>query len=96
MHQVLHTDDTEFAQVLLDDLVVGEGDTLLINLSISALVDEVTDGFHRGVSVSYVRLDDFKHLGSGFGEFDKDGVVNLEKTEELHNLARFRGHFVDA
>lgn len=37
MDQILHTDHTVLAQVLLDDLVVSQGQTLLINLSISAL-----------------------------------------------------------
>lgn len=95
MHQIFHTDNTKLAEVRLDDLVVGERDTLLVNLSVSALVDEVADGFHARVAVGDVRLDYFEHLGSGFGEFDEDAVVDLEKTEELHNLAGFGGHFID-
>lgn len=41
MNQVLHTDDTELAQILLDDLVVGEGYSLFIHLCIATLVDEI-------------------------------------------------------
>jgi len=33
VNQILHTDDTKLAQLLLDDLVIGQGDTLLINLA---------------------------------------------------------------
>ena len=95
MNQILHTDDAKFAQVLLDDLVVGEGDSLLIDLSISALVDKIADRLDRGVTIGDVGFDYFEHFGSGFGEFDKDTVVDLEETEKLHNLAGFRGHFVD-
>jgi len=31
--QILHTDDAKFAQLLLNDLVIGQGNTLLINLA---------------------------------------------------------------
>ena len=81
MHQILHADDAEFAKVLLDNLVVGEWDPLLIDLSISALVDEVADGLHGGVTIGDVGFDDFEHFGCSFGDFDKDTVVDLEETE---------------
>jgi len=31
--QILDTDDAKFAQLLLNDLVIGQGNTLLINLA---------------------------------------------------------------
>ena len=81
MHQIFHADDAEFAKVLFDDLVIGERDPLLVNLSISTLVDEVADGLHGGVTIGNVGLNDFKHFGGSFGDFDKDTVVDLEETE---------------
>ena len=81
MHQILHADDAEFAKVLLDDLVIGEWDPLLIDLPISTLVDEVADGLHGGVTIGDVGFDDFEHFGCSFGDFDKDTVVDLEETE---------------
>ena len=95
MHQILHTDDAEFAQVLLDDLVISEGNPLLVHLPVSSLVDKVADGFYARVPIGNVRFDDFEHFGSSFGEFDEDAVVDLEETEELHYFTGFRGHFVD-
>ena len=95
MDQVLHTDDAEFAQLLLDDLVIGKGYTLLVDLSVAALVDEVADGFDTGVAVGDIGLDYFEHFGGGFGEFDEDAVVDLEEAEELEDLAGFWGNFVD-
>jgi len=35
--EILNADDTILAEVLLDDLVVSQGDTLLVDLAISAL-----------------------------------------------------------
>ena len=95
MDQVLHTDDAKFAQLLLDDLVIGEGYTLLVDLSVAALIDEVADGFDAGVAVGDIGLDYFEHFGGGFGEFDEDAVIDLEEAEELEDLAGFGGDFVD-
>ena len=95
MDQVLHADDAELAEVLLDDLVIGEGDALLVDFAVAALVDEFAHGFERRVAVGDVGLDDLEHFQGGFGEFDEDAVVDLEESEELEDLAGFGGDFVD-
>ena len=95
MHQIFHADDTEFAEVLFDDLVVGEGDPLLVDLPVSTLVDEVANGFHTGVAVGDVGFDYFEHFRRSFGEFDENAIVDLEETEELHDLAGFRSHLIN-
>ncbi len=81
MYQILHTDDAEFAQVFLDDLVVGQGNALLVDFAIAALVDQVTNCLDGGIAISDVGFDDFEHFRSGFCDFDEDAVVDLEKTE---------------
>ena len=40
VNQVLHADNAELAQVVLDQLVVGERDALFVDLAISTLVHE--------------------------------------------------------
>lgn len=50
MDQVLNAENVVFAKVLLDDLVVGEGNTLLVDLAVSALVDQFTDGLEVGLT----------------------------------------------
>jgi hypothetical protein len=42
VNQVLHADDAVLSKVLLNDLVVGQGDTLLVDLAITALLDNVS------------------------------------------------------
>ena len=42
--QVLHADNVMLAQGRLDDRVVSQGDALLVDFAITALVDQVTDG----------------------------------------------------
>lgn len=65
--QIFHADDAEFAQVVFNQLVVGEWDALLVNLAIASLVDELTDGLEIWVAVGDVRVDDGEHLLRGFG-----------------------------
>lgn len=66
MDQILDTEDTVFAEVIFNYLVVGEWDALLLDLAIAALVDEVTDSFDRGVAVCNIRFDDLDHFRCGF------------------------------
>ena len=92
---VLNAGDTELAEVGLDELVVGDRQALLVDLSVTALVDKLADGLQVGVSVSDERLDDLQHLAGGLGEADEDTVVDLEKTEELEGLALLGVNLVD-
>ena len=59
MHQILHANDAEFPQILLDDLIVRQGDALLVDFSIAALVDEVADCFDGWVAIGDVWFDYF-------------------------------------
>jgi hypothetical protein len=93
--QVLHADNAVLGKVLLDDGVVGEGNALLVDLGVSALVDKLTDGLQVGVTVGDERLDDLEHLRGGLGQTDEDTVVDLEKTEELESLALLGVDLVD-
>jgi hypothetical protein len=93
--QVLHADNAVLGKVLLDDGVVGEGNALLVDLGVSALVDKLTDGLQVGVTVGNERLDDLEHLGGSLGQTDEDTVVDLKKTEELESLALLGVDLVD-
>lgn len=93
--QVLHADNAVLGKVLLDDGVVGEGNALLVDLGVSALVDKLTDGLQVGVTIGNEWLDDLEHLRGGLGQADEDTVVDLEKTEELESLALLGVDLVD-
>jgi len=68
---------------------------LLVDLSISTLVDELTDSLQVGVTVGDPRLDNLQHLKSSLGHADKDTVVDLEETKELEDLAGLWCDLVD-
>lgn len=93
--QILHADNAVLAEGLLNDLVVGKRDTLLVDLSVTTLVDELTDTLEVGVTVSDVGVDDGQHLLGGLGETDEGTVVDLDQTEKLQDLARLRSNLVD-
>lgn len=93
--QILNADNAVLAEVLLNDLVVGDGDALLVNLSVAALIDELPDALQVGVTIGNVRVGDGKHLLSGLGEADEGSVVDLEQTEQLQDLAGLRRDLVD-
>ena len=93
--QVLHANDTKLAKIVLDQLIVGQRDALLVDLAVSALVDELADRLQVGVTVGDERLDDLEHLRGGLGQTDEDTVVDLEKTEELESLALLGVDLVD-
>lgn len=93
--QVLHADNAVLAEVLLDDLVVGEGDTLLVDLAVTALVEKLADGLQVGVTVGDVGVDDSQHLLGGLGQADEGTAVDLEQTEQLQDLAGLGGDLVD-
>jgi hypothetical protein len=93
--EILNTDNAVLAEVLLNNGVVSKGNTLLVDLSVTTLVDELLDGLQVGVTVGDPGLNDLEHLSDGLGDLDEDTVVDLEETEKLENLAGLRGHLVD-
>lgn len=93
--QILHTDNAELAEVLLDDLVVGEGSALLVDLSVTTLVQKLADGLEVGVTVGNVGVDDGQHLLGSLGETDESTRVDLEQTQELEDLAGLGSNLVD-
>ena len=93
--QVFHADNAVLAEVLLNDLVVGKSNALLVDLSVATLVDELTDSLEVGVTVGDVGVDNSQHLLGGLGETDEDTVVDLEQTEKLQDLTGLGSDLVD-
>jgi hypothetical protein len=74
------------AEFFLDNFVVGNGNSASVNLTISSLVDEVSDGLSRWVTISNVRFNFSNHVDGGLVEFDESTVVELSQSKELQNL----------
>ena len=81
--------------MLLNDGVVGDGDSGTVDLGVTSLVDELSDGLEVDLSVGNVWVDELEHLLSGLGDSDEDTVVDLEKSEELQDLLWLGGNLGD-
>lgn len=92
---ILDGDDTEFSEVCLDDGVVGKSDSLTVDLSVTSLVDELSDRLEVRLSVGNVWLDEGQHLRGSLGELDEDSVVDLQESEQLHDLSWLWWDLVD-
>jgi hypothetical protein len=95
MNKIFDTDDVVLAKGLLDNRVVMERDTTLVDLTITTLVDQFADGLLVGVTVGNIGLDQLKHLRGSLVKTDKDTVVDLQETEKSKNLAGLGGNVVD-
>lgn len=95
VNEILNGEDVELAKRLLDDAVVGERDALLVDLTVSALVDKLTDSLQVRLAVCDIRLDQTKHLLGSPGDLDENTIVDLEQTEELEDFAGFGRNLVD-
>jgi len=92
VHKVLNAQDAVLAQALLNDSIVVERDSVLVDLTVSTLVDEVLDRLQGRVSVGQVRLDSLQHLSGSLGDLHEDTHVHRTKTHKLQNLLGLRVH----
>lgn len=95
MDQVINGQDTVLTQMLFDDLVVGQSNSLLVDLTITSLVDQLSGGRVGWVTVSNVRLDQLQKLSSSLGDLDENTVVDLVQSHQLQNLSLLWSHVVD-
>lgn len=95
MDQVLCTDDAALTEVVLNDLVARDGNTLSLDLGETALVEQFPDRLQVGVAPCNVRLTYAQHVNRGLVELDEDSIVDLTKAEQLEDFADLRGNFVD-
>jgi len=93
--QILNADDVELAQSLGDNGVVSQGNTLLVDLAETALVDELADGLEVGGTVGDIGLNQQEHVVGGLVDFNEDTVVDLAQTQQLQDLLDLGGDVVD-
>ena len=95
VHQILHGEDAELAQHLLDLLVAGNRHALHVQLRVTALVDQGADRLQVGVTVGDVGLHDAQHLLRGLVHAHEHGVVDLAQTQQLQGLLHLGRHLVN-
>lgn len=76
----------------LDDSVVQNGKTVVVNLGETTLVDKFLHGLEVGVTVGDVGLDQLEHVLGGLVQLNEGAVSGLEKTEQLEYLSGLGVH----
>ena len=89
--EVLNADNPNASESLLDDGVVRDGDALLVDLAVTALVQELAHRLEVGVTVGDEGVDHAEHVHDGLVHAQEDAVVDLAQAEELQDLADLGG-----
>jgi len=79
----------------LDDSVIRKRDSLLVNLSVSSLKNELADSISGWISESDVRLDSAEEISRSFIDADEDTVMNLSESQNSKDSDDLGVQFVD-
>jgi hypothetical protein len=93
--EILDAQNVVLTKSLGDDAVVSDRNTLLVDLTVSALVHEFAHRLEGWVTVGDVRLDEGKHVLGSLVQLDKDTIVDLTQTQKLKNLLGLWSDTVD-
>jgi len=93
--QIFSADDAVLTEGLFNNLIAGDGDSLLVDLTETSLVDHVGDGVSGGVTESDIRFDLLDHVKGSSVDSDEGGVVDLSESEQLEDLSDLRSQMVD-
>lgn len=95
VNDVLDANDAVLAEMVGNDLVARDWQTLTIDLCESTLEYEFAHALEVWIAISDERLNTLEHVDGSVGETNKDTIVDLTKAEELQNLARLGVDAVD-
>jgi len=85
--QIFNANDAITTQMLLNHCVVGDWNSLTINLAIATLVHEIVNGLHVRIAPRNVRFSNTEHILCGLVDANKNTIVDLAQAKELKNLS---------
>ena len=88
--QVFNRQDVELAQGSFNNGVVRQRNSLLVDLTETSLVDQVSDGRQRWVTVSNVWFSQLDQFLSSLGQSDENTGVDLGQSQQLQDLSWLR------
>jgi len=88
--QVFNANDVEFAEFLLNNFIGGEGNSLLVDLAVTSLIDQVSNSGSGRITESNKGLDLLDHVKSSSVDSDEDAIVYLSESEQLEDLSDLR------
>ena len=93
--EVLNAGDAALTELTSNHAVVGQSDSLAVDLSVASLVDELADGVAGWESVGDKWLNESDHVDGSSVQLHEHTVVELSQTEELHDLLLLWSKLVD-
>jgi len=93
--QVLDAGDSQVSDALLDHLVVGDLESLAVDLDCTTLVDQLLHGVDGWVAPGDEWIADSKHLDAGLVQANKHAVSNLSESKKLERLLWLWAQLVD-
>ena len=94
VNQIFDANDTLIAQHLLHHAVIRQRNSLLVNLTVTSLVNQIFHRLQVRVTPHDVRLNLSQSVHRGFVHLHEDAVVNLSQSQQLQNVPRLRVHVV--
>ena len=95
MDEIFDGVDVLLSEDLFNSVVGLEGNSLLVDLAVTSLEDELSDGFIGGITISDVWLNSSEHIDGSLVKLDEDTVVELSQSEESHDSDGFGIEFVN-
>ena len=92
--QILNRDDTELSERLLNDGVFAQGNSLLVDLTVTSLVDQSSDGGQVRVTEDNIWVNQLQQLKSCLCELDEGSSVDLVQSQQLEDLSWLRWNLV--
>jgi len=79
VNEIFDREDVVFSELLLDDGVGSERQTLVFDFPVPSLADKLPHRLQVGLAIGDIWFNESQHLLCGLGDLDKHPVVNLEK-----------------
>ena len=95
VNEVLHAVDARCTESVGDDAIVGERNTLSVDLSESTFVDQLGNGLLGWETVSDVWLNDSNHVPGSLVELNEHSIVQLSESQKLQDLLWLWGKLID-
>lgn len=73
------------SEAVTHDVVVCQWNSLAVDLTVSSLVDELSDGISAWITVGDVWLNSSQHVDRGLVDSDEDSVVELSEPQKSEN-----------
>ena len=95
MNEVLNAYNSVFAKLSFNDGVVSKGNAILVHLSVSSLINKLSDCGISGISINDPWLDNSDHVHGSFVKSNEDSIVDLSKSQQLEDFLGLGSKLVD-